>query len=221
MKTMRKAAIAAVVGAMGLAGVSGQAMGGVSFTNQAMFVSNLTPGFSLTNFSSFSAFSTPTSPLALGSGGFTYQATTTAQAFFIDSLSGNNFLSTATATDGFSRPITLNFTGSAPVFAVGGNIFVVSAFGALVTDPPFNQVKLTFSDGTMTTLTAQTNSSFFGYISNTPLTSVTIDPLATQRFVGIDNLYVGTSPLPTPGAAGLAALGGLACVRRRRRGCSR
>lgn len=217
MKTMRKAAIVAVVGAAGVAGASGHAMGGVSFTNQATFVSNLTPGYSLTNFSSFSTFSTPATPLALGSGNFTYQATTTAQAFFIDALSGNNFLSTATATDGFSRPVTLNFTGSTPVFAVGGNFFVVSAFGALITDPPFNQVKLTFSDGSMTTLTAQTNSSFFGYISNTPLVSLTIDPLATQRFVGIDNLHVGTSPIPAPGAAGLAALGSMAIARRRRR----
>lgn len=202
---VRACAIAAI------AGLAVPTLAASTFTNQAAFVSNLYPGYSLSTFNALAAFSTPATPMAVASGTFNVTATTTAQAFFIDTASGNNFLSTATATDGFSRPITLSFSGS-PVNAVGGNFFVVSAFGQLVAEP----VKLTFSDGFETTLSSPINTTFFGYISDVPLTSLTVSPLATHRFVGIDNLHVGGSPIPSSGAGVLALFAGVVASRRRR-----
>jgi hypothetical protein len=186
---------------------------GVTYTSQAAFTSALNAGFYSQNFQSLpnnSGLSTPANFAGGAGNAITYQASTSAQAFLVFDFSGNQYLTTATTFGtGWSAPITITFTG-APVNAIGGSFFLTSISGSIVGDA----FSVSFSDGSSHSLSGQTNTTFFGYVSDTPITSVTISPPATHRFVSIDNLIVG-SAVPTPGGAGV--FGGMMLVGMRRR----
>lgn len=183
------------------------------FSNEAAFVANLNPGYYLEQFSGYPLNSGHATPMGFAGGsGYSYQASTGAQAFLVFDLSGNKYLTTSgTDTFQWSSPITITFTG-APVTAIGGSFFMTTAFGGLAG----SDVSMSLSDGTQVVLNGQTNGSFYGYTSTTPISSLTISPPATHHFVSIDNLYVGSAIVPAPGVAGLLALAGVASARRRR-----
>lgn len=193
--------------------MSSAASASITYTNKASFVAALNPGYYLETFESLPTFSSFATPHVFSGGAFSYSASTTAQAFFSDTI-GDRFISTSGATDGFSRPITLTFTG-APVRAIGGNYFTTDAFGHLQTDAPNSNIILNFADGFSTTLVMQDTSTFFGYIGNAPLASITIAPNATHRFVCLDDIYVGGSNVPEPTALGALAVAWALLLRRR------
>lgn len=186
------------------------ASAGITYSDQATFLSQLEPGAVLEDFESRTGQAYTT--LALGNATFTASCSTTANALIVFDLGGNDYLTTGITSQGWSAPITINFT-SGNVTAIGGAFFLATAFGAVA---PGNTVTLTFSDGTVQALSGQGNTSFFGYAGNTPITSLVISPDATHRFVSLDNLRFGASTIPAP-AAGVAALLGVAAAARRRR----
>ena len=175
------AAAAATLVAAGLS--ASDARAAFTYTSQATFTANLTSGYYQETFQSTGTggYATPRN-FAGGAGNiWKYTASTTAQAFLVFDLSGNNYLTTSgMPTTQWSAPITLAFTG-APVFAVGGSFFYTSAGGAVVGGDVF----LSLSDGTSITLSGQSNTTFFGYIGTTPITSLTFTPDATHRFASI------------------------------------
>lgn len=173
-----------------------QTRAGVTFTDQATFVGSIASTYYAESYQSFgtSGHPNPWSFTGGTNGGITYQVSTTAQAFLVFALSGNNYLTTSgQPTTAWSAPITINFTGT-PINAVGGNFFLTGANGAVVN----STITLSFSDGSTRQLANQSNSTFFGYISDTTITSLTLTPPATHHFVSIDNLHVGVIGGPPP-----------------------
>lgn len=187
----------------------------VVYTTQASFAAALTPGFFAQNFQSASigGHATPWNFAGGAGNAFTFTASTPAQAFLVFDIASNRYLTTSgQPTTAWSAPITFTFTG-APVYAVGGSFFFTSAGGSVVN----GNVAISVNGSSAAALTGQTNTTFWGIISNSPITSLVITPDATQRFVSVDNFIVGTSTIPAPGVGALGALmmGTLAARRRR------
>lgn len=194
-----------------LAAAPVSAYAGVSFTDHASFLAALNPGHLSEDFEA-RVGEVYAAPLAISNGTFSASLSTSAQALLVFDKAGDDYLTTSINTTGFSAPITIAFT-SGNVTAFGGNFFVESAFGAVVPET----VTLTFSDGSVFPLSAQTTSSFFGYVGDAPLASVSISPNASHRFVGLDDLCIGSSPIPAPACASLLAIAAGASAARRRR----
>lgn len=127
----------------------------------------------------------------------------------IFSQAGDNYLTTS---GGFSSSITINFDGP-NTNAVGGSFYVDSGFEGPVAG---GALRLSFSDGMVIDIFDQSNTTFWGYVSSVPLTSVTLSTFASNQFVGISKVTVGTA-VPEPGTGLLAALpAGLLLFMRRR-----
>lgn len=195
---------------------AGTASASVTYNTQASFLAALNPGYYAETYQSFAegGHATPFNFAGGAGNAFSYTATTSAQAFLCFSLGSNNrYLTTSgQPTTAWSAPITITFTGQ-PVNAIGGSFFLTSAGGSVVDSP----LTLNFSDGTSQVINGGTNTTFWGYVSDTAITSLTLTPPATHRFVSVDNLTVGQSTVPTPGAASLVAVAGVVGLRRRRR----
>lgn len=129
-----------------------------------------------------------------------------APAGLYDSTSSGGFIGTNTSTDAFTVTFT---TGN--VYAVGGEWFFSSASDSFV---PGRLVTLTYSDGFVDTFTPGSFNDFRGYVSAVPLTSVVMTGGGNGAWAGTGSLI--TSSVPTPGAAAMLGLGGLAGFRRRR-----
>lgn len=57
---------------------------------------------------------------------------------------------------------------------------------------------------------------FAGFISDVPLAKVVVTPLGNGDFLnGMDDVFVSVTPVPSPGALALLAIGGFAVTRRR------
>jgi hypothetical protein len=71
---------------------------------------------------------------------------------------------------------------------------------------------------TVVTLDASNaGTAFAGFISDVPIAKVVVTPLGNFDFAnGMDDVYVGTTPVPAPASIALAACGGLIATRRRR-----
>ncbi len=198
---MTKFAFVAVAAGAAFAGVSSATV----FTSQASFVAQLQAGFYLENFASVPSGSVIPAPgLSFTGNGFSYTVDGTPGGLF----NNPGVVSTNNATD----MIFITFTGGSPT-AVGGNFWA--------TDINFNAIAATVtintSDGQSRSFTASSASDFTGFTSNVAITSLTI---ATQAgpptaWPTLDNLYVGRA-IPTPGAAALMGVAGLAGLRRRR-----
>lgn len=194
--------------------VANPALASLVYTNEASFSAALTSGYYYENYQSaaMGGHATPWNFAGGAGNAFTYTATTPAQAFLVFDLSSNRYLTTSgQPTTAWSAPITINFTG-APVNAIGGSFFFTSAGGAVVS----GDVHVVLSDGTDVFINGQTNSTFWGYVSDTPITSLVLTPDATHHFMSVDNFYVGAS-IPEPASLALIAIGSAtACFRRRR-----
>lgn len=163
------------------------------------------------------------SPLVRGAGSYGYTGTAidtsgTMSSFFNGGTTADVWLSTRTATD----TITFSaFTGG--VRAAGGNFFASDTNGLFTA----GNLTLTATDasGTITQrITNATVTGFLGFVSNGPLTSITVaavQPVVGSVFPAVNNLTLATAvPEVQTYAMMLAGLGlGLMgyTARRRRR----
>lgn len=109
--------------------------------------------------------------------------------------------------------ITLGYTGST-VTAFGGIFANTDVTGAIIP----GTVNITTSDGGMISL-ATTTGAFIGYVSDTPILSVTFNTTnGSSNFIQVDHLYTGAALVPEPATISLtlAGLGMLAATARRR-----
>jgi len=168
------------------------------FTDEASFVAAIPSGYYLENFSSFAKDANPASPLSMGPvNGFSYDISAAGNLY-----SGGGNMSSANIV----VPIVISFTG-APVYAVGGNFWLTVLDFSTAT----GSLTIGLADGlaTMETLTDAIPTTFRGFVSTMPITSITLTP-ATE-FATLDNLYVAGAPViaavPAPGAILLVAVG--------------
>ncbi|MDL2357244.1 MAG: PEP-CTERM sorting domain-containing protein [Pseudomonadota bacterium] len=179
------------------------------YTDRAAFLAALTaPGTD--TFNDLAVTETPT-PLSRSAGAYTYQVSSGPVAdFYPAGSAADAWLATTVATD------TITFSSfSAGLRAFGGNFFGSDIAGAF---SPGRTMVLTASDGTSTrtvNLTNTTTSSFLGFITSNPLTSVTLSPDGVPG-----NVYWATandvtmgivSAVPEPETYGML-LAGLALV---------
>lgn len=184
----------------------------ITFTDQASFLSQVAPGYYEEDFSSLAAGELSVSNMGFSGNGYAYTASVLNTTLWGGDV-GSRVLSTANS--GVGNILSLNFT-SGNVTAVGGNFFYddeISPTGAGV------DVLLTLNDGTSLILALATTSSFGGFISDTPILSLSFDAGGTRRFPSMDNIVAGSnSAVPEPGSMVLVMIGGAAaCFLRRRR----
>jgi hypothetical protein len=166
------------------------------FSDKATFLSTLADGAYTETFSS-------TNPPTYLLGGFGYTVSVSSGTIYDSGNFIGNFNSTAS--------MTLTFT-TGNVYAVGGNFFVTDTNDVFVASP----ITVTLSDGTTDTYTPGSITTFRGYISKVPLTTLTIGVTTNGLFNTVDNFVVG-APIPEPAVTGLL-LGTLGfAVRRSRR----
>ena len=194
------------------AGVSHAAIGVV--TSLAAFnAATAVPGTD--TFAGLSIVVQTASPITRTAGAYAYMAGSSAGRFFGGGSPANPFLSTELA----ESTITFNaFT--AGVRGIGGNFFGSNISGLFAP----GDVTLTATDGSGTvtqTLTGATLSSFLGFVSDGPITQMTLT--AVQPLSGgflwpsADNLVLAAA-VPEPGtyALMLAGVGVLGFMARRR-----
>ena len=183
------------------------------YTNQAAFLA-ATTAQGVDTFDDLEVMSYA-SPLQRSAGAYTYRASSgpVSDLLFGAGVPGDHWLSNNVRSDSITFS---NFCGC--VTAVGGNFFGSDITGAFI--PGANMI-LTASDGTTTTtayLNDTTLTSFLGFVSTTPLSSVVLTS-GGLYWVTANNLTLAmAAPVPEPASygmllAGLCLLGGLA-VRR-------
>jgi hypothetical protein len=187
------------------------ALPAATLTDQSAFVAQLTPGYSLETFDSLTYGLHDA--LTFGNGTYSYTVTSTAtdyQPLWAGSLNSDPFLGAAGQA---TAALVLTFTS--PVTAVGGYFFMTDSDDNLVT----GTLTLNLSDGTTVELTDPPATTFRGFTSSTPITSLTIQG---TNYASMDDLYVGSAAAgtatPEPASLLLAAAGalGLALVKFRR-----
>jgi len=117
----------------------------------------------------------------------------------------------ALSTNSPEDPLIITFTGL-PVTALGANFTATDFDGNIIP----GRVTIDLSDGTHTELINPTASTFTGYTSDVPITSVTIDSPNDGdilRWPQLDHFYVG-SMIPEPASLVLLGLGTLLLRRR-------
>ncbi len=185
------------------------------YTTSASFAAATTlPG--VDTYTGFSISGTTPSPITRVAGAYAYTGTASTSTFFGAGTTANPWLSTNIATD------TITFGSfSAGVRAVGGNFFGSNISGLFQA----GDVTLTATDASGSvsqTIVGATVSSFLGFVSTGPITSLVIQSVqaGSTLWPTVDNLTLAQAAVvPEPEAyamafAGLAALGVFA--RRRR-----
>ncbi|MEI7776521.1 MAG: PEP-CTERM sorting domain-containing protein [Verrucomicrobiota bacterium] len=187
----------------------------LTYTDQSAFLTALAPGYFLDDFA------------GVPNGGINGVSST---------RSGNGFSVTYTAPEGglFSVPGAMSTSSATDnlVATMGGNSIFAFGWNSYLTD--FNGTFQPFVGTTVTAfatngidpdspLSASVNATsiFFGWISTTPITSITMNSGAgggTPKFNTMDNIIVGVAA-PEPGTFGMLALGatGLILARLRRK----
>lgn len=200
--TRMSLAALSLVGCIGANVVAGTTV----YTEEASFVGGLAPGWYEEDFSSLE---NAAGEIARSANGFGYTVSAADGAFV-----GGDDLSLSTDQPGAA--LFVEFTGN-PVFALGGNFWLTDFFF----DTTTGMLLLDLADGfaTQETLTDAGPSTFRGFISTSPIASLTLTPPGTGNvYATLDNFYVGGAAVPTPGAVVLGALGTIlvGCLRRRR-----
>lgn len=183
-----------------------------TYTSESAFVAALSSGYYLENFSSQTAFAGPLASLSFSGGApmVNYTITADPDGLFINNDSGLNAVGDYNSAD----DVLVTFT-SPEVYAVGAEFYLNNLSGV-------NQngsITIKFSDGTTGSAPSSATGpyGFFGIISTTPITSMTVVHDANY-FINMANLYTGANPVPEPrtGLALLTGIVGLACARWRK-----
>lgn len=186
------------------------------YTNYAGFIAALT-SFSVESFDSIPKLSSLTNPYSLTTGPYSYSVTAPGGLYSAGNLS-DAWMSTNVTTD----PIIFSFP-SADIYAVGGYFFDSDVSGAFQA----GNITIQTNDLTSQTVTGATTTSFVGFISSNPITtmSVTADQTGGSIWPTANDLVLGVpaaaSPVPEPASAMVnLILGGTGIgltLRRRRR----
>ena len=172
-------------------------------TTSSSFMAQVASGSYTENFNGW-ANDPPAGSLAFSSGGFAYSAFAPSNLYLTAGVLG---------TSQINEALTLTFT-SGNVTAVGANFFAVNISDALQNV----SVTVTLNDGTVASLTPTSMAdSYRGFISSTPITSLTISAPGQSLYASLDNLTVGTAmPVPEPANWALMGLGLAGVVAARR-----
>lgn len=180
------------------------------YTSQAAFNAAVSaPG--VDTFDDLALTSAP-SPLFRNAGPYAYTAAVSTTSFFQAGSLADVWLSTNTATD----TVTFNAFGGG-VQAAGGFFFGSNINGQFAA----GDVTLSATDGSGTvthTIVGATTASFVGFVSDGPLTSLTL--VSVQPIGGFlwptANDFVLAQAVPAPGVMALVGVGGIVASRRRR-----
>jgi PEP-CTERM motif len=158
-----------------------------------------------------------TSPITRSVGPYSYKATASTSSFFAGGTVGDPFLSTSLAADS----ILFN-TFTSTVRGIGGNFFGSDINGVYKLGDVI--VTATDASGTVTqTISGASLTSFLGFVSTGPLTSMTLASVTSEAaplWPSADNLVLAQAVVvPEPGTYALwfAGLGAVGLIVRRRR----
>ncbi|HQR11984.1 MAG TPA: hypothetical protein PLW68_11715 [Casimicrobiaceae bacterium] len=161
------------------------------YTSKAAFLAAITaPGTD--DFNNFGLASVP-SPINRSAGPYSYTGLVSTTSFYGAGTAADNWLSTNTATD----TITINAL-PATVRGIGGYFFGSDISGNFAA----GNITLAATDGSGTvtqTITGATTTSFLGFVSNGPLTSMTItsvQPGSGFLWPTVNDLVMGTAAAP-------------------------
>ena len=203
---LRASCLAAAIGGSALVvGMAPAAEAAITeYTNKAAFEAALAPG-AYTETQMYDKY-----PNYSGGSGFSYTAAATGGSYQV----GANDLSTDT-----SLPSTLTFSFGSGIKAFGGYFYITNPSGDFVSDSL--EISLN-SNSFATTKTPTSDTTFYGFISDTDLTNAAITKNVDRLYVTAGTVIVGTTasapvaapgPLPLFGAA--AAFGWSRRLRRR------
>jgi hypothetical protein len=204
--------ITKLVAALLVGGAMGASAQFTTYTSESAFVAALSAGYYLENFSSQTAFAGPLSSLSFSGGAPTvsYNVTANPAGLFINNDSGLNAVGNYNTAD----DVVVTFT-SPNVYAAGAEFYLNNLAGA-------NQngsITINFSGGGTGSAPSSATGpyGFFGIISTTPITSMTVVHDANY-FLNVANLYSGATPVPEPATGLMLLMGvaGLACARWRK-----
>jgi hypothetical protein len=171
---------------------------------ESVFTAALAPGYYLEDFGAYS-YGTPISPPQYFGpvNGFSYQINTASgDPGSLFPLDGSLSVSFNVET------LLINFfAGNTTVNAVGGFFFPTDDGGNSVAGSVF----VSFNGGAAQEVTSTDPLSFLGFLSDTPITSISIYSVE-GNFPTLDHLYVGTQAVPLPPSvlllgSGLLSLG--------------
>jgi hypothetical protein len=163
------------------------------FTDTTSFLGQVIPGYYLETFDGLSEGHNQGQELDFSQNGYSYVADASGGPFPFNaqfySLQGQ-FPGDLVDLSGNLQLVTLTFTFSSNVTAVGGTFFMTD--GSSVTT---GTMDITLADGTDELINA--GAPFFGFTSPTPITSLT---LTSNRMTTVNDLIVGSSAeAPEPG----------------------
>ena len=111
-----------------------------------------------------------------------------------------------------SNSLVFNRT-SGNITAVGGNFFTTDLPGNFIQ----GSIDILFSDSTSTNWAPSSASDFLGFVFDTPVTSMTLSPVASEQWVTAGTITVGQVPEPSTMALLLMTGAGVLWWARRRR----
>lgn len=199
-----------LAGSVLVAASSGHAGAAITFyANQASFNAALA-SFSVDTYDDLPAYSPLSATIARTTGPYSYTAHA-ANNLYTAGIGADIWLSTNNGED----PMVLTPTVGLPS-AMGGFFFTSDINGA----PDAGDLQITVIDvnGTQNYSLINTNpATFLGFITDSSIVqvSVLVSSSPIDVWPTINDLIIGQA-IPTPGAAGLLALGGLCAARRRR-----
>jgi hypothetical protein len=178
----------------------GTAMAADVYTNRGSFLAQLAPGAYTEDFTGPGVQIRASFTFTGGGRGYTIESSPADGQVYRNGDSIGNYTS--------AQELVLTFFG-APVTAIGGDFFLAD-----IDDIPIpGDVTLTLSDGTRHTWSSDglTDSSFRGFVSAVPITSLVFSAPPDPLFNSFDNFTIGAA-VPEPQSWLLMALGVVALV---------